>query len=73
MSNRGLPKLTGGMAKREREQWERLAAGWACALNDCAEPGVALIFDWTGQGRPVCERHAHAAREFGRKPAYPPT
>lgn len=72
MPNGGLHRLAGGIAKREREQWRRLADGWPCALRDCAEPGVALIFDWTGSGRAVCAAHAHAARDFGYCPTYPP-
>ena len=68
----GLCKLAGGIAKRERDQWARLAAGWTCELPTCEEPGVALLRDWTGAGRPVCERHAERARELGRTTDYPP-
>jgi hypothetical protein len=69
----GLHRLTGGIAKREREQWERLAAGWPCQLERCSELGVALIFDWAGNGRPVCAEHAEQGRQqHGYRPQYPP-
>jgi hypothetical protein len=68
----GLHKLAGGIAKRERDEWTHLAAGWTCALRDCERPGAALIRDWTGTGRPVCEAHAAQAHAAGRTPEYPP-
>jgi hypothetical protein len=68
----GLRRLAGGLTKREREEWERLAAGWVCALRGCDAPGVALIRDWTGRGRPVCTPHARRAVAVGRSPEYPP-
>jgi hypothetical protein len=71
----GLHRLTGGVAKREREQWERLADGWPCPLrvegHKCGERGVALLFDWAGNAKPVCATHAPQAAKHGLKPVYP--
>jgi hypothetical protein len=61
----GLHRLTGGIAKREREAWERLAEGWPCPLRGCGENGIGLIQHWTGTFRPVCAKHAEQARDLG--------
>lgn len=64
MSGHGLHKLSGGIAKREREAWEGLPTSM-CPLKGCGQPAVALV-DTAFQGpRPICETHIDQAIELG--------
>ena len=55
--NRGLPRLTGGLAKREREAWDQ-----SCPL--CGGPAAGLIHTLRGP-KPVCAAHIPDARRHG--------
>lgn len=52
MGNRGLPRLAGGIAKREREAWEK-----PCALASCGEPAAGLIESPLQGPKPICSGH----------------
>jgi hypothetical protein len=68
----GLHKLTGGIAKREREAWERLPSE-SCGLRSCDKPAAALIQRWNGSFGYICEGHIAPAKAHGyvvtRKPS----
>lgn len=55
--NSGLPRLEGGLRKREREAWDR-----PCPL--CGRPAAALVETLTGP-MPVCAVHVDRAKELG--------
>lgn len=57
--NRGLPKLAGGIAKREREAWQK-----PCAMRGCNRPAAGVIETLSGP-RPICAEHTPGARQLG--------
>lgn len=64
MPNNGLPKLAGGIRKRERDAWATLHER-TCTLRRCDEPAVAYVRPWDGSYKPVCEGHIAQAEALG--------
>jgi hypothetical protein len=67
MANPGLPKLQGGLIKREREAWQR-----SCKLKGC-EGSAAGLIDTLAGPQPICEAHIPRAKQLGyvvRRPAF---
>jgi hypothetical protein len=61
MTNRGLPKLAGGIAKRKRKAWER-----PCRLPGCGRPAAGIIETLRGP-QPICEARIPGAERLGYK------
>ncbi len=57
--NKGLPKLAGGIAKREREAWLK-----PCALGD-GRPAAGLVDTLFRGPQPVCSQHIPEAEQRG--------
>jgi hypothetical protein len=55
----GLPRLTGGVAKRDREAWSR-----PCRLGD-GRPAAGLVETALGGPQPICEEHIPGAEARG--------
>jgi hypothetical protein len=64
MPNRGLPRLTGGLRKREREAWETLETR-TCTLRQCDEPAAGYVRPWNGAYKPICDAHIPQAEALG--------
>ena len=61
----GLHKLRGGIVKRERQAWERIAARAKCKVSSCSYDAVALVLAWDAVPQLACATHADEGEERG--------
>jgi hypothetical protein len=59
VSNAGLPRLSGGIAKAWREVWDR-----PCRIGSCRKPAAGVI-ETIGGPAPICATHIPGAEARG--------